>query len=350
MNIKTSYYRNYFKDNAEIPNESTSNLFRGEVQLNSNITDFLVLTGGVEGTFSEVKSSLFGNPDAFSLGVYAVGDITIDSPLIASLGVRYDYSKLDSLKGSGAISPKLGLNYKLTKELILRSSLGTGFRAPTIAEAFTSTATGGITVKPNPNIKSEYNLTFEFGVNYTPTSFVNIDVAVFQNEYYDMIEPGIDPADGLVFFSNLVRARIQGLEASTLFYLLPNELSLSFNYTYLWARDLETGTALRYRPRNIFYSGLDFRKWNFDFGINFRYTSRVEEIDDELVDLGIVVDGDLRVPVYTTDVRLGYNFIAYHLPLNIYLNIKNLFNYNYVELIGNLRNIRNYSVGANFAL
>jgi iron complex outermembrane receptor protein len=350
MNIKTSYYRNYFKDNADIPNESTSNLYRGEVQLTSNMTKSVVLTGGVEGTLSNVKSSLFGNPDAFSVGAYMVGDVTFDFPLIVSLGVRYDYSELDSLDGSGAFSPKLGLNYKLTKELILRSSLGTGFRAPTIAEAFTSTATGGITVKPNPNIKSEYNLTFEFGVNYSPFTSLNFDAAVFQNEYYDMIEPGIDPSDGLVFFSNLVRARIQGGEAGVVLNLFPNELSLSFNYTYLWARDLETGNALKYRPRHIFYSGLDFRKWNFDFGINFRYTSRVEEIDDELVDLGIVVDGDLRVPVYTTDIKLGYNFISYGLPLNIYLNVKNIFNYNYVELIGNIRKIRNYSFGFNLAL
>jgi iron complex outermembrane receptor protein len=174
-------------------------------------------------------------------------------------------------------------------------------------------------------------------------------MAVFQNEYYDMIEPGIDPEDGLVFFSNLVRARIQGGEAGVILNLLPGELSLSFSYTYLWARDLETGTALRYRPRNIFYSGLDFRKWNFDLGINFRYTSRVEEIDDELVDLGIVVDGDLRVPVYTTDINIGYNFITYGLPLNIYINAKNIFNYNYVELIGNIRKIRNYSFGINLA-
>jgi iron complex outermembrane receptor protein len=165
-----------------------------------------------------------------------------------------------------------------------------------------------------------------------------------------MIEPGVDPEDGLVYFSNLVRARIQGFEAGTIFSLLPDELSLSFNYAYLWARDLETGKALRYRPRHIFYSGLDFRKWNFDFGINFRYTSRVEEIDDELVDLGIVVDGDLRVPIYTTDVNLGYNFNTYGLPLNIYLIVKNIFNYNYVELIGNIRKIRNYSFGVNLAL
>ncbi|MCW8811935.1 MAG: TonB-dependent receptor, partial [Chlorobium sp.] len=347
LNIKTSYYRNYFKDNETIPNESTSNLYRGEVQINTNLTDFIVLTSGIEGNFSTVNSSLFGNPDAFGTGVYAVTDFKFDFSLIASIGVRYDYSKLDSLKGSDAISPKLGLNYKLLNNLILRSSLGTGFRAPTLSEAFTSTSTGGITVKPNPNIKSEHNLTFEFGVNYTPVNQLIIDLAVFNNEYYDMIEPGIDPVDGKVVFSNLVRARIQGFEASTVISILPNQLSLSFNYTYLWARNLETGLALRYRPRHIFYSSFDFRKWNFDLGINFRYTSRVEEIDEELIDLGIVLDGELRVPVYTTDVNLGYSFASLELPLNLYLNVKNVFNYNYVELIGNLRQIRNYSFGFN---
>lgn len=350
LNIKTSYYRNYFRDNETIPNESTSHLYRGEVQINKNILDDIVLTSGVEGTFSQVNSSLFGNPDAFTIGAYTVGDITFSFPLIASLGVRYDYSKLDSLEGAGAISPKIGLNYKLTKEIILRTSLGTGFRAPTTAEAFTSTSTGGITVKPNPNIKSEHNLSFEFGLNFTPLSFINLDVAFFQNEYYDMIEPGVDPSDGLVYFSNLIRARIQGMEAGIYFDLIPNEFSFSCNYTYLWARDLQNGIALRYRPRHIFYSALDFRKWNFDLGINFRYTSRVEEIDDELVDLGIVIDGDIRVPVYTTDLNFGYNFIAMRFPINIYLTIKNLFNYNYVELIGNLRKIRSYSVGINLAI
>jgi iron complex outermembrane receptor protein len=228
--------------------------------------------------------------------------------------------------------------------------LGTGFRAPTIAEAFTSTSTGGITVKPNQDIKSENNVSFEFGMNYTPISLLVFDLAVFQSEYFDLIEPVIDPSDVKVFFTNVIRARIQGIESSVNLNVIPNQLFLSLNYTYIRARDLETGKALRYRPHHIFYSGINFTKWNFDFGINFRYTSKVEEIDEELIDLGVVVDGDLRVPVYTTDVNLGYSFISMNLPLNLYLNIKNIFNYNYVELIGNIRNLRNYSFGFNLTL
>ncbi|HLG32228.1 MAG TPA: TonB-dependent receptor [Ignavibacteriaceae bacterium] len=350
LNIKTNYYRNHFKDSGTPVNESTSNLYRGEIQLNSDLTEGIILTTGIEGTGSTVNSTLFGNPDSYGFGSYAVADFSFGFPLKVSAGVRYDYTKLDTLNGSGAVSPKLGLNYILSENLIIRSSLGTGFRAPTLAEAFTSTSASGITVKPNPNIKSESNLTFEIGVNYFLSRFITVDFAVFQNEYYDMIEPGIDSSDGLVFFDNIVRARIQGMEASTLFNIIPNEISFTFNYTYLWARDLQTGNALRYRPRHLFYSSLDFRKWNFEFGADFRFTSEVEEIDDELVDLGIVVDGELRVPVYVTDLRLGYNFFVVDLPVNIRINMKNIFNYNYIELIGNVRNIRSYTLGISLLL
>lgn len=85
LNIKASYYRNYFTDNEINPNESTSNLYRGEVQLNTNITDFIVLTGGVEGSYSIVNSSLFGNPKAVGLGIYSVADISFHLRLLPAL-------------------------------------------------------------------------------------------------------------------------------------------------------------------------------------------------------------------------------------------------------------------------
>lgn len=349
LNFRGSYYRNYFIDNEIPANESASNLYRGEIQLHSTLSKFVSLTGGVEGIASTVKSSLFGNPHSFQTSVYLFSDINFSFPLIASVGVRYDYSKLDTLDGTGAISPKLGLNYKLLNNLVLRSAIGVGFRAPSIAEAFTSTSTASITVKPNPYIQPEHNYTFEIGINYNFSSLMNLDLAVFFSEYKNLIEPVIDPSDGLVFFNNVLEAQINGLEAGLTFFILPEILDLTFNYTYLLAEDVVTGKALRYRPKNVLYAGFVFNKWNFQFGINFRYISKVEEVDEELVDLGIVVDGDLRVPTYTTDLNFGYSFISLDLPLSLYLNIKNIFNYNYVELIGNIRQIRSYSFGFNLA-
>jgi outer membrane receptor protein involved in Fe transport len=254
------------------------------------------------------------------------------------------------LDGTGDISPKIGLNYKLLENLVFRTAFGIGFRAPTISEAFTSTSTGGITVKPNPEIQPENNYTFEIGVNYNYSNLFNLDVAGFFSKYKNLIEPVIDPSDGFVYFRNVLEAQINGLEAGLTVFVLPQVLDLSFAYTYMLAEDVISGKALRYRPKNILYAGLNFNNWNFQFGIDFRYISRVEEVDDELVDLGIVVDGDLRVPTYTTDLNFGYSFISMDLPLSLYLNLKNIFNYNYVELIGNIRPIRSYSFGFNLAI
>jgi len=349
-NINTSYYLNDWEDNYTPMNESTSNLIRGEIQFNFSITNNMILVTGIESYASKVKSTIFGNPDSYTYGAYALLDIDFDFPLILSVGMRYDYTKLDSLAGSSALSPKFGLNYKLTNKLILRSSLGTGFRAPTLAETFTTTSASGIRIKPNPNLQPETNLTFEIGVNYQVIRQWNIDIAGFQNEYYDMIEPSFDPTDNQVRFDNVVRARIQGFEISAVVQFVPNEMFLTLGYTYLWARDIENNIALKYRPRNTVYAGFEIMKWNFDLGIDFRYWSRIEEIDDELVDLGIIRDGELRTSVFAFDFRASYNFREIGLPVDIYLNIKNLTNYNFIELIGNLRPIRNYSLGFNWVI
>jgi outer membrane receptor protein involved in Fe transport len=77
-------------------------------------------------------------------------------------------------------------------------------------------------------------------------------------------------------------------------------------------------------------------------GADFRYISRVDRIDDELVEVGIIPDGDERVPIYVTDARVGVDLGVAHLPFTLTLNVNNIFQRNYVELIGNLMPPRTY--------
>ncbi|MDO8548884.1 MAG: TonB-dependent receptor, partial [Ignavibacteria bacterium] len=176
LNVKGSYYYTDWEDGATPNNKSNTDLLRGEAQLNTSLSNSLIMVSGIEASGTQVSSTLFGNPDAFSFGAYTHVDWKFDFPLIASLGLRYDYNKLDTINGSNAFSPKLGLNYKFSDYIIFRTSLGTGFRAPTPAEAFTSTIASGITVKPNPNLKSETNITIEGGINYKPIHPVTFDL------------------------------------------------------------------------------------------------------------------------------------------------------------------------------
>ncbi len=348
LNVNSAYYRTDWKDQTSSMNHSLANLYRTEIQTGYNISPDIMLVSGIAGSISGVSSNIFGDPGAFGFGVYSQADVNFGKNFLLSAGVRYDYNKLDSLGGSNAVSPKLGVNYKVSENLTLRSSLGTGFRSPTLAEAFTSTTASGITIEPNPDLKPEHNFNVEVGANYQLNSFINLDLALFQNEFYDFIEPGVNPADGRFFFGNITRARIRGIEFETEAGLLNDRLQLSADYTYLWARDLQKGTQLKYRPLNNVTLRADYKFGIFSAGADFRYHSKVEQMDFELVDLGVVRDGRLRVPVYVLNLRAGCDFREFGIPGRAYLNANNVLNYNYVELMANIAPIRNFSLSLEF--
>jgi outer membrane receptor for ferrienterochelin and colicins len=348
LTIKPSFYRTHWQDETESNNKSDALLFRNEFQTTYQTDTSSILVSGFETQYSSVESNIFGNNNAYSIGVFSQFEYNFNSQIILNAGIRYDYSKLKNLTSESSFSPKLGLNYKIDQSFIIRASVGTGFRAPTLAEAFTSTVASGVSVKPNPKIKSERSLSFEVGISQSINRNLNVDAAIFHNEYYDLIEPRIDPTDSKVVFDNVTRARIQGFEISARLDLLPQFITLNLGYNYLWARDIEENTALRYRHRHTGTASLDINYGIVNLGTDFRYASRAEQIDFELVDFGLVPNGDQRVDIKVLDVRAGLNLFIYNIPGRVFLNANNLLNYNYVEMIGNAGPIRNYSISFEF--
>lgn len=344
LKVITNINYSNWKDESESANNSESSLLRTEIQSSHNFDNGLHLIYGIELARGVVTSNIFGNPTSSVLGGYFQTEYKFNFPLTLTLGARYDVTNLDTLDAFKDFSPKIGLNYKLTNDLILRSSFGKGFRAPSLAEAFTATNTSGILVKPNPNLQPERSYSFEIGLKKIIPDFAEFDAAFFSSDYYEMIEPTIDPADGKVFFENLTRAKIQGGEFGIRFELPVIYSNFNAGYTYLWARDINNNKALKYRPRHILYSSFTIAPSFYQIGVDFRYWSRVEEIDNELVELGLVKDGDRRVEVFVVDLRAGASLYGFNLPLNVYINVNNLLNYNYVEMIGNVSPIRNISI------
>ncbi len=338
-----SAYVSYWNDDAENRNRSNSTLYRSEIRTNLRYSDDLNFITGTELQYSNVRSNIFGNTSSNGIGIYSQADYKPTDQINFSLGLRYDYSKLENLNATQSISPKLGITYQLSSRTLLRGLVSRGFRAPSLAEAFTSTTSAGITVKPNPEIESETSFSFEIGTNHILTDNINFDLSLFDNEYYDMIEPGFDPNDGQVFFNNVTRARILGAELTANLLIFPS-MELDLGYVYMWPRDIEMERTLNYRSRHTLLLGIDYTRNLYQLGINFRYMSRFENIDEELVDLGVISDGDERVEIYVLDINAGINLFTYNIPVRLFISVKNLLNYNYVELIGNIAPIRNYSM------
>lgn len=343
--FKGSYYRTKFTGYGIEVTTSTADLFRGEALVNYHFDPNTIFTGGLEISSANISSNIFKNPSFYGSAAYFQAEFHQIKNFIATLGARFDLMKLDTLNVKSAITPKLGFNYKLTDNFILRSSIGTGFRAPTPSEVFTTAGVGGgIDVIENPNLTYETSLSFELGANYSIENKYSFDAAFYQTDYNNFIEPNLT-REGDIQFINLPKARIQGFEF-LVDLKITDEIKFSGGYNYMWARDIERNIAMKYRPRNSVNLSARYTPSQFEFGVDFRFASKVEEIDNALVKppLALVIDGEKRVPIYVTDLSAGYNFFVMNIPTKIYFNVKNVFNYYYVEFIGNLMPLRNYSL------
>ncbi len=344
INFRNSWFHNNWWDNTDSKNSSKSEMLRSELSINYFLENHKIITG-IDGSFATVTSNIFSNPVAIGFALFGQDEISfLQNNLKFTGGIRIDYQKVDTVLSELNFNPKLALNYKAIDNLYLRTSVGRGYRAPTPSELFSKTSVSGILVIPNPDLKSESNWNFESGLNFTLNDIVRIDAAIFNNELYNFIEPSIDPVTSYIQFKNITRARITGYEVNISSEFIKNHLKTNFGYTYLWARDLKNNIFLKYRPRHLIVVDLAYKYDFIQTGIDFRFWNRLETIDEDLIKLGIVKDGDLRDKVFLVDFHLSFDLIQISLPLRIYFTVNNLFNYNYIEMIGNLGPIRSFSL------
>ena len=339
---KTLWFRNRFSDaGGSINDNSRSDVFFGEVQGTWAFLENQILTFGVTGNLDGVDSDLFGKRSGRGGAWYVQDELQVSDLIRLTFGARFDVQKVDSLETGGQFNPKAAVVVTPAAGTVLRASYGRGFRSPTVAEAFTSTTAAGLEIIPNPSLKPERSNGFEVGLSQLLGESALVDLALFRTDYSNLIESGFTP-QGKGQFNNVTEARISGAELSTSLGLLSKTLFLDFSYTYIYPRDVTRSDLLKYRPRHLFYASGLLHAGDVTFGIDLRCISRVERIDEEFVNLGIIKDGDQRVSIYVTDLRLAYTFGSAEMPLTASLNVNNVFQYNYVELIGNMAPPRSY--------
>lgn len=341
---RLSYYSTKWEDGSSVKNTSTTGLLRNDVSIDYQILDNLNTITGFELVSGKTEANIFGNRTSQGAGIYLQSEYKGITDFILSTGFRYDYFKAEDLVSQSALSPKLGINYKPNNKIILRFSAGTGFRAPSLAELFSNTNIGGLIIKPNPDLESESVVNIEAGGNLLLADGHALDIAFFNSNYKNFIEPSLDPADGKLRFANLADAVISGTEFTLTNKIPLLALELQNSFMYLDTKDKEKNKEMKYRPKYTITSSWKFTFGKFTLDYDFRYWSKIAEIDNELISLGLVKDGDKRTEVYLSNVSAGYMLSEYGIPAKLSLAVKNLFNYNYVEMIGNLSPLRNFTL------
>jgi outer membrane receptor protein involved in Fe transport len=302
------------------------------------------LTCGVDGNIDLIGGGMFGDHRIGGLALFAQDEAPMLKEITLTLGARFDLQSVGLTGEGGQINPKAALLYRPVGGTALRASYGAGFRIPSLPEAFVEAGSTGLLAVPNKDLKPERSKSYEAGVSQSLGEIGSIDLAAFRSDIDNLIEPGLFAVgpDLQVQWRNVTRARVQGFETSGQARFFNGDIICDLGYTYVYPEDLTHNDILKYRPRHVLHGDVRGKFGWLSASADFRFVSRIERIDDELVDAGVIPDGDQRVPIYVTDIRVGADLSLAGIPLSVSLIVNNLFQHNYVELIGNVMPPRTY--------
>lgn len=326
----------YTYDNSSAPPDySVANAHNLDVQHNSNLASELLLTSGISARLNTVRSAVYGQTMQHIVSVFSQAEYKSDYGPIVTFGARLDREETSTLASHLVLSPKLGLSWPISEDLTFRASTGRGFRAPTVAERYANLQYGPFKVKPNLDVRAEYSWSSEVGLNVKSRDLLpmELDVALFDNELYSLIEPTFDltSPEIPIIFTNLTRARILGAEI-TARMAFGAGLVAETGLTLMDPVDMTLGTTLKYRNKVLWYSRASWTvlPW-LELQTEYRYQDRVSAIDDRLA--LFIADADVRVPVHILDARV---FAKVDSSWRLGLIGRNITNYAYVEAVGNL--------------
>ncbi|MBV2143875.1 TonB-dependent receptor [Falsochrobactrum sp. TDYN1] len=161
-----------------------------------------ILTGGMEAYREKVNSTVIYDETKRDLAAM-FGQYSLEyEALRFDGGVRYDYNE----QFGDVVTYNLGASYEILPDLVLRSSFGTGFRAPTFNELYYP----GFA---NPDLQPEKSRSYEVGINWQASADTSLDVAFYQTWLRDAIANATG-ADGLMRPYNIAHAQVRGLEAT----------------------------------------------------------------------------------------------------------------------------------------
>jgi iron complex outermembrane receptor protein len=322
----------------------------------------LLLTAGAQAVENLVDATLYGHRRQFIGSFYGQLELGTARSVGLTAGLRLDWEHTGGAQRNPVeLSPRLGLTYASWFGPRLRATVGRAFRAPTVAERFATTQAAGFTVRANPELQPERGWSGEIGAMDTLWLPVGrwripmfVDAALFQSDFFGFIEPQFRTVGDTmvaVQFVNLTRARVQGAELLLRTWLGPSRewapqglVGIEGGLTLLEPRDLSRGDWLRYRSRRIGILRARLPLPWVELQLEYRYQSRVERVDEEFVNLGLIRNADARVPIHVVDAWVTVPLQRLGIPMALTVNVRNVLDYYYTEVPGNLAPPRQFGV------
>lgn len=244
----------YFTPTATVTAEENAKhwLNQFETRYTTSLFDQHLLSLGGEIREEGRKDNLGSDYDLHNLGLFLQDEIQISDPLYLNFGIRYD----DHSEFGQEVTSKAAAIYEFNDNFRIKSSVGQGFKAPTISELFVTTyqKKGKYVYEPNSNLKAEESLSYEMGIEANIGLFSG-EITAFRNDLDNFIDAELVRTEGsgsnkitYYQYKNIAKARTEGVELEGNLSL-PLDFTLTGNITWLNTEDKTTGEELEGEPR-----------------------------------------------------------------------------------------------------
>lgn len=216
--------------------------------------------------WEDSKYAVGGNADTDHIAAgYISATVRPINPINLTAGLRYD----DYTSVGSATTGRVGVAWLPMVGTKVHATYGTGFNAPSTSDRYGVPAWGQIA---NSNLAPEKSRGWDVGVEQ---SFFHdtatVDVTYFRNKFRGLFQwQYVDYVTYQGMTVNLDRARTQGVEIAAT-GKISTHLKARVSYTYLDARDSDTGARLTRRPRHTGDASIEsevLKNWILGAGIH----------------------------------------------------------------------------------
>ena len=302
------------------PYVADENLFIATADFNQPLADRHRILGGVQYTHNELEESgmyLDANTSepyvstskksANEFGIYVQDEFQATDRLEIVAGIRLDYhSSEDEFRGSGDVlpqglqpleydessfNPRFAVKYAATSDLVLRGSVGTGFRVPYGFSEDLHLCSGSPRVYKGGDLKPEKSLSYSLTADYTGNKLTT-SLNLYRTELEDAIafaeaDEQISELGYSYEWQNIDNAYVMGAEFNASIVLMNNLVMGTrfelFKGEYDHVREDWIGTPYEATSKNI---------------SRYPQTSGGIKLDYGNAGWGVVVDADFKGKMY----------------------------------------------------
>jgi outer membrane receptor for ferrienterochelin and colicins len=219
------------------------------------------------GTKAALPGSTGEDEEISNLGIFLQDEIRLGEKVRLVPGVRFDsHSEFDTVA-----SPKIACSYTAVGGTVVRASIGSAFRAPTLSEMFYPDwmVAPGVTLVSNPDLEPERITAYDIGLEHSWPGGVTVRADLFLNDMDDLIS--LQTAAGVMTYVNVSEATSQGIEVGLDWYATEH-IGFSMDYTRQHTEDEDMDEDLDYMPENKVGLGARLHgiagAWKLAFSLN----------------------------------------------------------------------------------